>query len=124
MARLLHIKTLPDEQKSSWIDRDALLLHAAFQILVDFVEEEKPYEIGLFASCAWHNSPIPNEEKQHMSEEVLEKQLSEWKRLFALYHWWKNVRKDIEIDPMNEDAYDKDTEKLCELMQLREHLWT
>jgi hypothetical protein len=34
----LKIKTL----SNNWHDKDEVLLHAAFQILVDFVEQEQP----------------------------------------------------------------------------------
>ena len=39
--KILKINTL----NKCWCDRDDLLLHAAFQILVDFVEKEKPGKI-------------------------------------------------------------------------------
>ncbi len=126
MTRLLQIKTLPNKQESSWIDRDTILLHAAFQILVDFVEIERPYEIALFPSCAWYNKPVPNIEKQHVSIEESEKQIAEWKLLFALYHWWKDggLKQDSDATFPDRRAYDEDSEKLCELIRLREHLWT
>lgn len=127
MIRLLQIKTLPNKQETSWIDRDTILLHAAFQTLVDFVDKEKPYEMALFPSCAWYNKPVPDDEKQHVPVEESEKQIAEWKRLFALYHWWKDVRLKKDLDEVFSDkqAYDdEDSEKLCELVRPREHLWT
>ncbi len=39
--KIIKIHTL----KKGWADRDHLMLHANFQILVDFVEQEKPFEI-------------------------------------------------------------------------------
>ncbi len=39
--KILKISTL----EKGWADRDHLMLHANFQILVDFVEQEKPFEI-------------------------------------------------------------------------------
>ena len=42
--KYLKIHTL----KKGWRDRDSIMLHAAFQILVDFVELEKPGEIGIY----------------------------------------------------------------------------
>jgi hypothetical protein len=38
--KILKINTL----EKGWSDRDHLLLHASFQILVDFVEKESPFE--------------------------------------------------------------------------------
>lgn len=126
MARTLQIDSLPAEQDISWVDRDAILLHAAFQVLVDFVEKEKPYEVALFPSCAWHNKTIPDEEKQHVSAGEAERQIDEWKRIFALYRWWKDVRlpRDSDVEYAERQAYAEDSEKLCELARLREHLWT
>ena len=126
MARNLQIESLPAEQDNSWVDRDTILLHAAFQVLVDFVEKEKPYEVALFPSCAWHDKPIPDEEKQYVTAEESEKQMGEWKRLFALYRWWKDVRllRESGAGPLERRVYDEDSERLCELARLREHLWT
>jgi len=38
---LLKIQTL----EKGWCDKDEVLLHAAFQLLVDFVEQEHPDKI-------------------------------------------------------------------------------
>ena len=38
--KYLKIKTL----EKGWHDKDEVLLHAAFQLLTDFVEQEKPEE--------------------------------------------------------------------------------
>ncbi len=40
--KYLKIHTL---NKGEWYDRDTILLHAAFQILTDFIEQEKPEKI-------------------------------------------------------------------------------
>jgi hypothetical protein len=126
MTRLLHIESLPSKRESQWLDRDLILLHAAFQVLVDFVEKEKPYETALFASCAWDDQPVPEAEMSGVSMEHAEKQLDEWKRLFALYRWWKDSRlvQEEEEDFADRQPYDEDTKKLGELVRLREHLWT
>jgi len=55
-----------------WCDKDELLLHAAFQILVDFIEQEKPNKI-----TDW------NAQKEHRKA---------WKEICALYKWWKKER--------------------------------
>ena len=41
MVKLLEIATLDD---GKYYDKDAVLLHAAFQLLVDYVDKEKPAE--------------------------------------------------------------------------------
>jgi hypothetical protein len=40
--KVLKIHTLT---QGEWYDRDESLLHAAFQLLVDFMEQERPGEI-------------------------------------------------------------------------------
>lgn len=54
-----------------WHDRDEILLHACFQVLVDFMEQEKPERI------IWN---------------VDELQKNAWKEIKSLYNWWKRVR--------------------------------
>ena len=68
--RHLKIKTLP----KTWYDRDGVMLHACFQILIDFIDKEYKHSIG-----PWEKS-IHNE-------------------LMDLYHWWKNrTDDDDEVD--------------------------
>ena len=123
--------------ENHWHDRDKLLLHASFQILVDFIEEEKPFEI--------------------IDYSVSEKSSKEKEELQFLYNWWKNERpkrvdiidlideKDIphtieEIlnSPKNsiwskacresykQDIawYKEDTKMLMRLIKIRDRLWT
>ena len=66
--KILKIKTLSKE----WADRDRILLHAAFQVLVDFIEKEKPEKIIEYDS-----------DQQHRKT---------WKELTRLYRWWKKER--------------------------------
>lgn len=66
--KVLKIHTL----NKGWCDKDHVLLHAAFQLLVDFVEQEKPDQ-----SIDWNWNP---EHKQA------------WKEIRALYRWWTWTR--------------------------------
>ncbi|MFT5368682.1 MAG: hypothetical protein ACI8V2_003649 [Candidatus Latescibacterota bacterium] len=66
--RKLKIHTL----NKGWCDKDEVLLHAAFQILVDFVEREKPGKV-----IDW------NSDKNHKKA---------WREIRALYKWWKKKR--------------------------------
>ena len=61
----LEIATL----NTAWHDKDTVLLHACFQILVDFIEKEKPGD--------W-------------SHNVEHRKI--WKELQSLYTWWKEKR--------------------------------
>ncbi|HEX05102.1 MAG TPA: hypothetical protein ENH10_08115 [Bacteroidetes bacterium] len=53
-------------------DKDHIMLHAAFQLLVDFVEKEKPDQI-----LDW------NSDKAHKHA---------WKEIRDLYRWWTQRR--------------------------------
>lgn len=69
--RILKITTLPPA-KEAWIDRDMIMLHACFQLLVDFVEKED----GL----------------NHCNYEAHKKDIDECK---YLYDWWKENNSDL-----------------------------
>jgi hypothetical protein len=66
-ATALKINTL----KKGWHDKDEILLHAAFQLLVDFVEKEHPERID------W------NTNKMHKEA---------WREIKSLCKWWKEKR--------------------------------
>src|SRR3989304_6507118 len=66
--KILRIHTL---QKGG-SDKDHVMLHAAFQLLVDFIEQEKPDRI-----VDWN----ANSEHKHA-----------WKEICALYKWWSQTR--------------------------------
>jgi hypothetical protein len=66
--KILKIHTL----EKGWHDRDEVLLHAAFQILVDFVEQEQPEKI-----IDW------NATEDHRRV---------WKEIRSLYRWWTRTR--------------------------------
>jgi hypothetical protein len=55
-----------------WHDKDEVLLHAAFQLLVDFVEQEKPDKVVDWNSDVTHRRA--------------------WKEIKSLYTWWKKQR--------------------------------
>ncbi len=55
-----------------WCDKDILLLHAAFQILVDYMEKEKPEKL-----VDWKATP------EHQRA---------WSEMSSLYRWWTEKR--------------------------------
>lgn len=67
--KYLKIHTL---EKGQWYDRDTILLHAAFQVLIDFIEQERPGEI-----IDW------NSDEMHRHA---------WDEMTQLYRWWKDER--------------------------------
>ena len=76
--RYLKIHTL----EKGWYDKDEVLLHAAFQLLIDFIEQEKPDKI-----VDW------NVDKLHRKA---------WKEIKSLYNWWKKERPERK-SPLNDN---------------------
>lgn len=70
----VHVKYFADH---FWVDRCSLIRHACFQILVDFVEKERPFE--------WFDT----EDSYHKAE---------WDELKSLYDWYKNFQEFDSIE--------------------------
>lgn len=66
--KILKIHTL----EKGWCDKDHVMLHAVFQLLVDFVEQEKPDQI-----VDWNSDPVHKQA---------------WKEIRSLYRWWMQTR--------------------------------
>jgi hypothetical protein len=75
--RHLKITTL----EKGWHDKDEIPLHAAFQLLTDFVEQEQPEK-----RIDWNHS------KTHRQV---------WKEIKGLYTWWKDIRQNRK-DPFDD----------------------
>ena len=67
-------------------DKDQVLLHAAFQLLVDFVEKEEPDQ-----TIDW------NAEERHKHA---------WSEISYLYDWWK-VKRPARHDPIEDLSNDE-----------------
>jgi hypothetical protein len=55
-----------------WHDKDEVLLHAAFQLLIDFIEKEQP--------------------DRYINWNANELHRQGWREIKSLYHWWKEKR--------------------------------
>src|SRR5574341_2025046 len=64
----LRIRTL----KAGWHDKDEVMLHAAFQLLTDFVEQESPAKL-----IDWSHDRVHRRA---------------WKEIRSLYQWWTRLR--------------------------------
>ncbi len=73
--KLLKLRGLPDH----WIDKDHLILHAAFQCLRDFMERERPERI------IWNDDP---------------RSAKAWREIRYLYRWWTKIRPNRR-EPLN-----------------------
>ena len=102
-ANVLHITTLD----TGWRDKDAVLLHACFQLLTDFLAEEALLPID------WDQST----EHQHAKAEIE-----------ALAAWWtqRTVAEEAgAVDAIwSPGQYEADNQMLVRLIQIRQYLWT
>ena len=64
----LTIRTL----RAGWHDKDEVILHAAFQLLADFMEQESPGK-----HIDWNHDAVHRRS---------------WKEIRDLYQWWKRTR--------------------------------
>ena len=102
-ANVLKIETLSD----GWCDNDLIMLHACFQLLKHFIEDEKPFE-----NLSWDQ-----DEENRFARRELE----------TLYNWWEQ-RKQMEEDVLmlNNRNYTQnieDNEMLLRLVKMRLFLW-
>lgn len=107
----------------SWMDSDTKILYSMFQILVDYIEKEKPGE-----SIDW------NSDKEHRKA---------WLEIQKLYEWWiidrpkreENCNKLLESNHQMDTGFkeynlaeqkgdNEDTEMLMRLVVIRNYLWT
>jgi len=91
-----------------WIDRDMLILHCMFELLVEVVEQEDL----LTGHINWDYS----DEFRHAKKEIEE-----------LYYWWKNTYlKEIypKGDPLHSQTYEEVNKQCHRLIEVRGYLWT
>ena len=102
-SNLLRIKTI----NATWCDKDTVMLHACFQLLTDFIEQENPFE-----TIDWEHT----EEKKVVKKEI-----------DFLYDWWKDLLLKNENDEWNSMhnnvQYKEENEMLIRLIKIRDHLW-
>jgi hypothetical protein len=128
MPKNLKINTLESKQ---YYDKDEILLHANFQILVDFVEKELHYPNKELKELL---VPIDDEDKNNKKTiQMIKNQNNTTRKVINLYNWWKNIRPsrinvwdyNIENPSKKEIEYDKEDDKmLLQLIKLRNFLWT
>ena len=91
-----------------WCDKDIVMLHACFQLLTDYVEDEKLFT----GDIDWNH-----DEEHKKAKEELE----------VLYNWWierKGMDLDDKIYDLEEEQYEEDNEMLIRLIKVRKYLWT
>jgi len=98
-ANVLKIESLPN----GWRDKDDVIFHACFQLLKDFVEQEKE----IIKQIDWKHT----EEIKNAKEEI-----------DFLYNWW--LERVKEEDSLEEKQYLEDNRMLIRLIEIRKHLWS
>ncbi len=99
-ANVLKIESLPN----GWRDKDDVIFHACFQLLKDFVEQEKE----IIEQIDWKHT----EETKKAKEEI-----------DFLYNWWLGRVKE-DILTLEEKQYLEDNGMLNRLIKIRKHLWS
>lgn len=85
-----------------WCDKDIVMLYACFQLLKNFVENEKE----IIEQIDWEHSQVSKNAKNEID---------------FLYDWWsKRIDKDDDLD---EKQYEEDTLMLKPLIDIKKHLW-
>jgi hypothetical protein len=100
-ANVLKIESLPD----GWRDKDDVILHACFQLLKDFVEQENE----MIKIIDWNH-----DEKAAKAKSEID----------FLYDWGINRFHEEEDFEKIKDQYDEDNQMLKRLIDVRKHLWT
>lgn len=112
---VIHIRTLGP----TFCDRDDVLLHAAFQILTDFVDREHPFD-HFDVKNSFH--------------------VKDWEEILRLYAWWTVERparkfgvdavpkgtpyRNDTLFALDEEYETEDQANLEQLIKLRGMLWT
>ena len=105
-SNILHIKTLSE----GWRDKDDIVLHACFQLLSNFYEEEY---LGIGKQIDWeYDENLSNARKEFV----------------ALYEWWQERKKKTDFPnylPGEEMAlYLEENAMLKRLIDVRMYMWT
>ena len=117
-------QTLPP----TWNDRDQILLHVAFQCLVDFIDKEYPWAFDAtneeickaYSIYSIDTVHLDDDDKAMLGNEFhsgINKVIEDWALIRELYNWW-NVRKHDYGERTEDD------EMLHKLIDIRGYMWT
>ena len=94
----------------TWVDRDYLLVFAAFQILEDYVNKEDTH---------FHEDVYKTYKEGGYDEDRCREEERDWNEIRVLYGWWQKRKAEKYADD-----YDQDNEMLHRLINVRKYLWT
>jgi hypothetical protein len=107
-----------------WVDRDELMLHCAFQCLVDFVEkEERPNPCQDFETYKRQWGDDDERSNFSLSDDYLLEKRKVDLEILALYNWWKVDYLEIR-DTLRNDTYEEINKMFHRLVEIRGYLWT
>lgn len=115
---VVKVRSLP----RTYCERDLLLLHAAFQILWDFVDREQPSDFTLS-----EQELLEAYTHRYDGEEtVMQDRIDSAMKLRELYAWWQKAKNYDDLDQWDDPTYSYDAcnEKLHQLIDIRGSLWT
>ena len=137
------MKTLKIETLTGYWDKDELMLHACFQILVNFVKREwdegKGWRGETWASYHDLEKCEKDLKSQGYTKKMIKTEIDGLKRsneitkeIWDLYNWWTKIRPNrnpdrcADWDDNKADFVEdvEDTEMLNRLMKVRRALWT
>jgi hypothetical protein len=119
--------------KPGYYDKDYLMLHACFNLLVQFIEREKggPQKL-LEERLEWKNELSESKKKLGNLEEdviwtlyeirIVEYKIKEIDELISLWDWWIDRSLRYHVDIVNQ--YEEDQAMLHRLITIRDYLWT
>lgn len=116
--------------KPNYYDIDTIMLHGMMSLLVRYVEDEHD---GIDDLINWNNEL---KQRRINDEFINEDQISSDEEAIVIYNWWKNGRPQKqkilddyklpyeELDRLELNLTDEDTEMLTRLVKIRKSLWT
>jgi hypothetical protein len=105
--RFLKIESLDNKRKLPWYDVDGIMLHACFQLLKNFIENES------------HRYISHTELDEYDSPERIHEQNLYLAEAYALYYWWKHRSTNLDFEDDQTDQA-----MLKRLIDIRLTLWT
>lgn len=87
---VIRVKTI----KRTWTDRSEVLLHAPFQILVDFVEKEWMPDQGQLIDVDQYVKELKGHTPEGVQQEIksIQKHNEVNREIWTIYNWWTKVR--------------------------------
>jgi len=115
----------PELKVGEYYEIDEKFLYCNFQELVDFVEIECARAYEIYNNCKSISKRDSVSGIKYLELQTSQEVDSKYYRVIELYNWWIGYSKILkDSSTLPNLSYDKETEKLIELMRVRDCLWT